>query len=78
MKRYELEIIDTGIGTFPEYIEEEDGFWVKYEDAKKLFEALKTYGQHRNDSAMLCERLKHSDYPCTCGLEDIIRKFHTG
>ena len=41
MKRYELEIVDTGIGTYLEHVEKKDGMWVKYEDAKALHEALK-------------------------------------
>lgn len=36
MKRYEEEEIVTGIGTFPEYVEKEDGTWVKYKDIAHL------------------------------------------
>ena len=40
MKRYELEIVDTGIGTYLEHVEKKDGTWVKYENAEALHEAL--------------------------------------
>ena len=54
----------------------------KYETERSknllLQAALMTYGQHRNDSDMLCERLKHSEYPCSCGFEAVINKAKGG
>jgi hypothetical protein len=37
---------------------------------KELTEALEKYGSHSPaDGSPICERSKHSDYPCTCGFE---------
>lgn len=32
---------------------------------------LKVFGGHRNDAECFCEKLKHDDYPCTCGWEEL-------
>ena len=39
---------------------------------ERLREALKLYGKHRNDDVMMCEKLKHSDNPCTCDFDEVI------
>ena len=36
-------------------------------------DALLRYARHSVDGEPMCEYLKHSDYPCTCGL-DALRK----
>jgi hypothetical protein len=37
---------------------------------KELEGALEKYGSHSPaDGSPICERSKHSDYPCTCGFE---------
>lgn len=41
---------------------------------KQLKEALKLYGRHgRTDDGIICERQKHSDFPCTCGFEQALK-----
>ena len=65
-----------------EYKAEIDYWKEKYEMEKsknlELAKALMTYGQHRNDSDIFCERLKHSEYPCSCGFEAVINKAKGG
>lgn len=40
----------------------------------KLVEALIIYGNHsRTDDTTMCECMKHSDYPCTCGFEQVMK-----
>lgn len=34
--------------------------------------ALRAYGCHVHAPGPMCERAKHSDYPCTCGLENLL------
>ena len=37
-------------------------------------EALREYGRHgRRSDGIICEREKHSDYPCTCGFEQALK-----
>ncbi len=37
---------------------------------EKLKEALLEYGTHgRRSNTTMCEKDKHSDFPCTCGFE---------
>ena len=43
------------------------------ERIKELEEEFALYCRHRNDCEMMCERLKRSDYPCTCGWEALKR-----
>ena len=38
---------------------------------ERLREAFNLYASHnRNDDDGLCDKLKHSDWPCTCGYEE--------
>lgn len=37
-----------------------------------LVEALRKYARHGVIGGAMCERSKHSDYPCTCGLDEIL------
>ena len=40
---------------------------------KRLREALRIYGHHsRTDDTTMCEHMKDSDYPCTCGFEQAL------
>jgi len=46
-----------------------------------LEEALKKYGHHTHSGSEgvvgpICERLKHSDYACTCGFDDALTAKH--
>lgn len=44
-------------------------------DKKRLREALSEYGRHGKRSDMImCEKSKHSNYPCTCGFEQALRQ----
>lgn len=41
---------------------------------EQLQVALQEYGRHgRNSDGIMCERSKHSDYPCTCGFEQALK-----
>lgn len=40
LKRYDIGEVDTGIGTFVEMVEEEEGRFVRYEEAIKLVNEL--------------------------------------
>ncbi len=41
---------------------------------KRLQEALVIYGHHgRTDNTTMCEHMKHTDYPCTCGFEQALK-----
>lgn len=43
-------------------------------EIERLKQALKIYGHHsRTDDTTMCEHMKHSDYPCTCGLEQALK-----
>lgn len=42
------------------------------EAGETLREAFFVYGCHRNDGSVFCERLKHSERPCTCGFESVV------
>ena len=40
----------------------------------KLRKDLEEYGTHgRSSDTIMCERSKHSDYPCTCGFEQALK-----
>ena len=40
---------------------------------KRLREALVIFGHHgRSDNTEMCEHMKHSDYPCTCGFQQAL------
>ncbi len=42
-------------------------------EVERLKEALKMYGRHgRTDNSPMCEKSKHSDYPCTCGFDQAL------
>jgi hypothetical protein len=57
--------------------EEEADAKKEWQDAKNeirdifttLLQALRTYGRHGAVGGPICERSKHSDYPCTCGFD---------
>jgi hypothetical protein len=38
-----------------------------------LVEALKKHGSHAHSEGPMCERAKHSEYPCTCGLDAALK-----
>lgn len=41
-----------------------------YAERDAAREALRIYGRHgRNDTNVMCEHMKHSEYPCTCGFD---------
>ena len=40
--------------------------------SQKLLEALQKYARHGIIGGRICEQSKHSDFPCTCGLEKLI------
>lgn len=42
------------------------------EENKGLREALAKYGWHGGAPGPICERAKHSEYPCTCGFEAVL------
>jgi len=45
-----------------------------YEQNAKLVEALQKYGRHQNNPKHMCEKIKHSDHPCTCGWDDLLKE----
>jgi len=43
-------------------------------EIERLKDALVEYGTHgRSSNTIMCERDKHSDYPCTCGFEQALK-----
>lgn len=52
------------------------------ETAKAQREALagdlEKYGNHIRGPGQLCELLKSSDFPCTCGFDAILTRIHKG
>ena len=65
----------TNMSSIYKMVETPDGEYVKHEDAKELIDTLMLYAKHRNDGNMMCERLKHDKYPCTCGFEAVVKKY---
>jgi len=44
-----------------------------------LKNALQEYGTHgRASDGIMCERDKHSKYPCTCGFEQVLKENDNG
>ncbi len=43
-------------------------------EIKRLKEALEKYGRHGICDGPMCEMMKHSDYDCTCGFEEVLKK----
>ena len=65
MKRYDFE--DTGLPGYPEYmmLENEDGEWVKYEDAQIAIEVSFNYGKGdaRHQPPPMCNCQKEFEQP---------------
>lgn len=45
---------------------------------RALAEALVKFGRHQNNEHGMCTHLKHSEFPCTCGLSEALRAARTG
>lgn len=55
-------------------IRDRDHFIDELEETKATIEGLLKYASHQNDSGHFCDCLKHSDYPCDCGLDAVLNQ----
>ena len=43
----------------------------RYEKAEAQLDKVRPYMKHKNDATHHCDALKHTEYPCTCGLDSL-------
>jgi len=78
MKRYKRDIKLRSGTLFHLMVEDDDGEWVKYEDANELVEMLKElefiHGESNYEYCPICEALRFAGHLTTCRLAALLKR----